>query len=234
MQQKLERLIKFVYKKWRLEQPAPQDAHPDEEAIVCLIEGHLSQEENDRIIDHLLACDRCSESLALNLELSAAQLQEVPQDLLNRLKDSVPAEKGPSILEVVLRLKEKALELINTSGDVLLGQELVPAPLLRSRQIKDFKDELIILKDFKEIRVEVRIEKKAQESVNLFITVKQKQTQKPVKDLRVTLIKDEIELESYLSDSGTVKFEHVLSGAYTVDISSVENKLASVSLDIKV
>jgi uncharacterized protein YjbK len=54
-----------------------------------------------------------------------------------------------------------------------------------------------------------------------------------MKDLRVTLIKDDVELESYITDSGKVTFEHVLLGRYSVEISSVDNKIASVILDIK-
>jgi hypothetical protein len=55
-----------------------------------------------------------------------------------------------------------------------------------------------------------------------------------IKDLRVTLIRDDTELESYLSDSGKVVFEHVLLGKYMVEISNIENKLAMIEIDIKV
>jgi hypothetical protein len=41
-------------------------------------------------------------------------------------------------------------------------------------------------------------------------------------------------MESSLSDSGKVIFEHVLLGKYTVEISTLDKKLAGILLDIKV
>jgi succinate dehydrogenase/fumarate reductase iron-sulfur protein len=99
--------------------------------------------------------------------------------------------------------------------------------------VKDFKDEVTILKDLKDIRVEVKIENKAGKAFCLTIMVKQRQTQKIIKDLRVTLLKDDLELESYLTDSGSVTFEHLLLGSYTIEVVSTEDKLASILLDIK-
>lgn len=234
MQNKLEELIKIVYKKYKSGRPKIKEAHPDEEALACFLEGRLTKEENGRIKTHLINCDDCAEAFALNLALDITQIQQMPQELLVRVKDLWASQSKLSLLEIVLRLKEKALEIVNTTGDILVGQELVPASVLRSRSIKDFKDEVTILKDFKEIRVEVKVENKGGQAFNLMIMVKNKQTQQILKDLRVTLLREDIELASYLSDLGLVTFEHVLLGKYTIEISAIENKLASILLDIRV
>ena len=233
MQDKLEKLIKLVYRKSKAAQAKIDEVHPDEETLVCFLESRLSEKENESIREHLLICDSCAEAFALSLK-DGLEEKEVPADMLTRVKNLIIAEEKSSILEIVLRFKEKLLELINTTGDILVGQELVPAAVLRSRSIKDFKDEVIILKDFQDIRVQVKIENKEAKTFNLTITVKQKQTQKIIKDLRVTLLKGDLELESYLTDSGSVIFEHVLLGKYKVEISTIENKLASILIDIKV
>jgi hypothetical protein len=65
------------------------------------------------------------------------------------------------------------------------------------------------------------------------VLVKEKESQKVIKDLRVTLLREDLELESYLNDFGKVVFENVLLGKYTVEISTLESKLASVLLEIK-
>lgn len=231
MENNLEKLIKAVYKIWKKDQK-PQQIHPDEEELVCFLEGRLSQEENERIKLHLINCASCIEAFEVNAQIETPEVKQVPQELTQRVKDLI-VEERIQILEIFLRLKEKTLELINTTGDVLWGEELVPVPILRSRSIKDFKDEVIILKDFKDIRVEAKIENKAGKTFNLIIIVRQKETQRVLKDLRVTLLKDEVELESCLTDSGSVTFEHVLWGKYRVEISSLENKLASILLDIR-
>jgi hypothetical protein len=161
------------------------------------------------------------------------ETKDVPEELLKSIKDLAAISIAIPILEIILRIKEKLMEILSTTGDVLVGQELVPAPVLRSRQIKDFKDEVTILKDFQDIRVEAKIENKQGKAFSLSITVKEKDSQKMMKDLRVTLIKDDVELESYVADSGKVTFEHVLLGKYTVEVANIENKIASIILDIK-
>jgi hypothetical protein len=234
MQDKLERLIKKVYRGWKSAKPKIQTPHPDEETMACFLEGRLSPEESESLKLHLASCDSCIEAFVLQVQLQAAEEKEVPPELVERAKGLLAQEDKAAFLEIILRLKEKALELVNTTGDILLGQEFVPAPVLRSRSIKDFKDEITILKDFKDITVEVKIENKAGEAFDLFIKVKQKESQKLIKDLRVTLTRDDLELESYLTDSGSVTFEHVLLGKYKVQISTLKEKLAFILLDIKV
>jgi hypothetical protein len=234
VQEKLEQLIKRVYKMWKSDLPKAQGEHPDEETLACFFDNRLPEEENGRLRQHLLSCDKCMEAFILNFTAKSTEIKNVPEELINRVKKLLEPENKISLLEIALRVKEKALEIINTTGDVLFGQELVPAPILRSRSIKDFKDEVTILKDFNDIRVEAKIENKGGSAFNLIIVIKQKQTHKTIKDLRVTLLKDDLELESRLTDSGAVTFEHVLLGKYTVEISTLENKLALIILDIKV
>jgi len=233
MQDKLERLVRIVYKKWKLGQPRIKEAHPDEETFVCFLEGRLTGEEAARIKNHLISCDSCAEILAIQAKLKTDESRDIPSELIGRIKNLVPEQKS-SVLEILLKLKEKFLEILDTNGDVLVGREFMPAPILRGHKIKDFKDEVTILKDFKNLRIEVKIENKSAGVFNLTVIAKEKETQKMIKDLRITLMKEDLELESYLADSGRVTFEHVLLGKYTVEISSTENKLASVLVDIRI
>ena len=233
MQENLEKLIKIVYKKWKLDQPKATQPHPDEETLAYFIEGRLTPKENERIQTHLIGCERCAEVFTISSKLEVIENQVAPEQLVQEAKRLIKEEDWLSILEIGLRFKEKAIEIMNTTGDILVGQEFVPAPVLRSRKVKDFKDEVTILKDFKDIRVEVKIENKAGEAFDLTVLVKEKETQKIIKDLRVTLLRQDLELESYLNDSGKVIFENVLLGKYTVEISTLESKLASVLLEIK-
>jgi hypothetical protein len=233
MQENLEKLIKIVYKKWKLDQPKPEQLHPDEETFACFLEGRLPPKENERIRAHLISCECCAEAFAVSSKLEVIENQVAPEQLVQEAKRLIKEEDWLSILEIGLRFKEKAIEIMNTTGDILVGQEFVPAPVLRSRKAKDFKDEVTILKDFKDIRVEVKIENKGSQAFDLTVLVKDKESQKIIKDLRVTLLRQDLELESYLNDFGKVIFENVLLGKYTVEISTLESKLASVLLEIK-
>ncbi|MFA5402487.1 MAG: zf-HC2 domain-containing protein [Candidatus Omnitrophota bacterium] len=234
MSEKIERLIRTVYNRWKKNRLKETDAHPDEETLACFLDGCLSEQENERLKAHLAVCNDCSQACALNLGAETAELKEVPGDLLDKAKGILSLKNRLSVLEIFLRVKENILEIIKVNGDILLGQELVPAALLRSRDIKDFKDEVIILKDFQDIRVEVKIENKGGRYFNVLLQARHKFTPHVLKDLRVTLIKDDLELESYLSETGAISFEHVLLGKYRLEITSLENRLASVVLDVKV
>lgn len=232
MQEKIERLIKAVYKEWRSDNPSADQAHPDDQDLACFLEQKLSPAEMERIQAHLISCQGCAESIALQLKQDIIQEKEAPAYLIERLKNLVPDEKI-SLLEIFLKLKAEVWEIISSTGDIMVGQELVPAPVLRSRNIKEFKDEVAILKDFQDVRLEAKLINKQGKSFTLMITVKEKQTQALMKDIRITLLRDEVELESYLTDSGKVIFEDVLLGKYSVQISSDKDKLASILLDVK-
>jgi hypothetical protein len=233
MQDKLERLITGVYRKWKAQRVPESPAHPEEETLACFVEARLSGEDSQRVMEHLLGCTACLEAFAIQFDLEGLQDAQLPQELLERVKSLVNNGAQARTLEIVARLKEKVLELLATTGDVLVGQELVPAPVLRSRNIRDFKDEVTILKDFKDVRVEAKIENKLGSSFSLTVIVKEKPDLQVIKDLRITLFKGDMELESYHVDSGKVTFEHVACGSYTVAISSLKTTLASVLLDIK-
>ena len=234
MRDRLERMIGAIYKIWKADEPKTQEPHPDEETFTCFLEGRLSAKVNEGIKAHLIKCNSCAETFTMQAKLKAIEEKQVPEELLKRIKNLVkPEEDKSSVLEVLLRFKEKAIEILNTTGDILVGQELVPAPVLRSRKIKDFKDQVLIFKDFKNMRVELKIENTGGGAFSLTVMAKEKPTQRIIKDLRVTLLKDELELESYLAGSGKVTFEHVLLGKYTVELSNIEQGLASILLDIK-
>ncbi|MDO8662452.1 MAG: zf-HC2 domain-containing protein [Candidatus Omnitrophota bacterium] len=232
MDDKFEGLVKVVYQRWQ-KHAMPEGDHLSEEIMACFADGRLSAEESEPIMAHLAVCEACAENLALSLSAESAELKDLPVELLDKVRE-ILSLKGKSLsLEIFLRLKENILEIINVSGDILLGQELVPASILRGRNIKEFKDEVTILKDFKDIRLEVRVENKQEKYFNLTLKAKQKISLRPFKDLRITLIKEGVELESYLSDFGSVIFEHVLLGKYSLEVSGVSGKLASVVLDIR-
>ncbi len=234
MQHKLEKLIKIVYHKYKADKSDSGQAHPDEETMACFWEDKLTPQERERLLLHITSCATCAEASALQAKILAAQEERaVPEGLIEAVKSACAGKEGLFFFDIVLRLKEKVVEILNTSGDILVGQELVPAPVLRSRQIKDFKDEVHIFKDFSDIRVEVKVENKQGKSFNLTVVAREKQTGGVIKDLRISLYKDELELESYVASSGAVTFEHVLLGRYKVEISTLEKKLAAVLLEIK-
>jgi hypothetical protein len=229
-----EGITRIIYRQWKAAGRFGVDEHPSEEELACLAENTLKPADRRLVQQHLLKCDLCAEYLAIQLKIQPHLSLDLPLPLLEKVKKLVEEGSRENLLEICLKLKEKALEIIQTTGDVLFGQELVPAPVLRSRKISEFKEEVSILKDLQQIRVMAKIQNKATRSFNLTITVTDKQAKKADKNLRVTLIRDGVELESYLNESGSSFFENVQPGDYLVEVSRQEERLAVIDLKVKV
>jgi len=233
MTRAIEKVIKMVYRKYKATPKEGCAMHPDEETFACFLDNRLDKGQKEHFMEHIVSCPGCSEVLEVQLKLKEGQGLEVPPNLVSWAKALVCPDIKGNILEVALRVKDRVIEILSTSGDILLGQEFVPVPVLRSRKDGEFRDEIYILKDFEENRVEIKVENKDKGLFYLTVTAKDKQTQKALADLRFTLIKGGIELESYFSEKGKAAFEHVEFGKYTIEISSSAGKLAEVMLDLR-
>ena len=228
-----EKIVRVIYREQKEVKFSLLQEHPSEENLACFIEDKLPANDKDMICQHLLSCQVCAECLSIQLKIQPHLSLNVPAPLLEKVKKIVDQEVGENLLEIFLMLKEKVLEIIQTTGDVLFGQELVPAPVLRSRKINEFKEEVSILKDLQQIRVLAKIQNNSTKSFNLTITVKDKLASKIDKNLRITLIKDGLELESYMNDSGSSFFENIPPGNYIVEISRQGVREAVIDLKVK-
>ncbi len=241
-----EKITRIIYRERKSNLPFMAQDHPSEESLACFLEDKLTTKEKNVVTQHLLSCGSCADYLSVQLKIQPHLSLDVPVLLLEKVKKLVGQEASENFLEIFLKLKEKALEIIQTTGDVLLGQELVPAPVLRSRKINEFKEEVSVLKDLQKIRVLVKIQNKSTKSFNLTITVKDRQgnglasngqshsqSHKIDKNLRISLVKDGLELESYINDSGSSFFENILPGNYTVEVSRQGERMAVIDLKVK-
>jgi len=239
-----EKITRIIYRERKGSEPFTGQDHPGEEDLACFLEDKLPENDKNMLLKHLLNCEACAEYLSIQLKIQPHLSLDVPAPLLEKIKKLVGQQAGENLLEIFLQLKEKAMEIIQTTGDVLLGQELVPAPVLRSRKINEFKEEVSILKDLQQIRVLAKIQNKSTKSFNLTITVKDRwpqghglasnnQSHRTNENLRVTLIKDGLELESYINDSGSSFFENILPGDYIVEVSRQGQREAVIDLKVK-
>jgi hypothetical protein len=228
-----EKITRIIYRERKDASAFISQDHPSEEEMACFLDDKLPVDDQNMISKHLLSCAVCAEYLSTQLKIQPHLSLDVPGPLLEKIKKLVIQETGENLLEIFLMLKEKVIEIIQTTGDVLFDQELIPAPILRSRKINEFKEEISILKDLQQIRVMAKIQNKSTQSFNLTITVNDKQSLKIDKNLRITLIKDGLELESYINDSGSSFFENILPGDYIVEVSRQGQREAVIDLKVK-
>ncbi|MFA6384529.1 MAG: hypothetical protein WCY10_04070 [Candidatus Omnitrophota bacterium] len=233
MSGRIERFIAMAFDDWKKERPDPS-GHPGEEEIACFLEGKPGKKDADDLRKHLISCDACVQLLAAFLHPQQAVEVDVPAAILERARAMVADGQTMPVLEIVLRARDFGFEVIKTTGDILFGREFIPAAILRSRHMADFKDEIVVVKDFPESRIEVNIHTGSGAGFRLGIFAKDKKTQQPLQNLRVTLCRDDIELESLITDMGKTVFEHVATGRYSIEVTGRNCAVARVVIDVGV
>lgn len=230
---KLEKTIRRVYGHWKEQNTVQGPEHPDEDIFAAFIEHRLSEEKEREVKEHILLCERCSEIAAVSVSAAQPPLQNPPPGYLAKVRSLEAFKRVSGLLELVVRIREKALDMVYSSGDLLVGQELLPASVFRTRISSDFVREITALKDFSRVRVRVHLERQETNAVKSAVTVTSKQSHKCVRDIRITLLRDAVEMESYVTNTGSVVFENMLIGAYVVEVASPDEKLAVVLLEIQ-
>ena len=229
---KIEEVIKMIYRIYRKKHNQPNSPCPDEEILVCFSEGRLSKSDSARIKEHLISCRHCSEAVSLFCQRFEEQ-REVPEFLVKKVKDLVKQKPLPNILNLILVLKEKALQILESSGDVVLDNEIIPLPVLRSRQISEFPEEIRLIKEFKDIKVTLFVQKRDKDKIRINLNLVDKVSLMPIENLRMVLLKDAQELESYEAASGSVVFDKVGFGRYNIQIMRKHEELGAINLEIK-
>lgn len=224
-EQEFEELIQKVYRIWKSRQK--HGDHPDEEEFGAFIDGKLDPGAVGRLKSHLVSCRSCASLLSLHVKLLNAPEKDPSAQSVEEVMRSVLPPKN-ILLAIVLRARDTALEILSTTGDVLCGQELVPGAVLRSRE-QSFRDEITVLKDFSDVRIEVKVENTGRD---FRVAVRAKDKQGVIaRDIRISLFREGRELESYVCDEGNACFEHVALGKYCIEIASGK-KMSTVALDI--
>ncbi len=206
---------------------------PDEEILVCFSEGRLSKRESKYVQEHLAACRRCAEIVSLLCQKIEEQRQ-VPEFLIEKAKSLVKDKPFSNIFEIILALKEKALQILSTSGDVIVDNEIIPLPvLLRSRQISEFTEEINLIKELENIKIAINIQKRDKDKIRIKLELADKVSRQPLSGLRLALLKEGQEIESYEVTSGKAVFDKLSFGRYEIQILRREEKLGAISVEIK-
>lgn len=227
-----EEVIKMIYRLYRKRHNQTASFCPDEETLACFCEGKLSKTESKRVQEHLPACNRCADVIALFYQKLEQDI-EVPEFLIQRAKSLLKQTPLSNIFEVVLALKEKAMQILGTTGDVIVDNEIIPLPVLRSRQISEFAEEIKLIKELENTKITIHIQKKDKDKIRINLGFVDKTNLRPLTDLRLALFKDESELESYEVTTGSAVFDEVGFGRYDIQINRKDEKLGVIRLEIK-
>lgn len=209
----------------------------NDQDIACIIDSQLSEKDRVRYSDHILRCMKCAQNLRDHLlvlsAISKKEVLETPEAIVQAAVDLYIPEAGVNVLEVVLNFKEKIIELVRTTGEILRGPGLIPIPAVRNQgEEVAFLNEIKIVKEFNNMMTEVGVEKNKPHLCNVEIRLTEKKSKKKMHGLRVTLVKNEREVESALIEEGKVTFREVKPGKYSLFIIKDNNKTGVIELDI--
>jgi hypothetical protein len=129
MSDPIENLIRLAYKEWKIEESKkPKAAHPAPGLLAAFLEKPLSAKDDQGIKLHIIICDSCSESLAVQLALEIDPPREIPPALIKWAKQLPVYRSNSFILAEIFRLKKKILSKLSThkitTAIFLLQQQL--------------------------------------------------------------------------------------------------------------
>ena len=205
---------------------------PKEEDLACFCEGRLSRRESRKIQEHLISCPRCAEAAAI-FSKDFGDEKDAPEVLITKAKGLIKDALPPEIFEVIIALKEEALEVLKTGGDIIIDNEIIPLPVLRSRQISKFPQEIKLIKEFQDSRVTLEIMRKENKRLRISLRLEDKTFRRPLRGLRIALFKKSKELESYEATTGQAVFDSVLAGEYGIRIFCENEVIGDIRLEIK-
>lgn len=241
MDNNIEDIIKQTYKRIKEQRKdTPVGNCLSDEDMVCFTDNVLNKNEKDRFLAHIISCNKCAQKLkdhyAIIKAVESKEILGAPEYLVQRAEDLVYGKVKQNVLDIVLEVKEKIIQVIRTTGEILqesLGPQPAPAYVLRTPKKEAVENEVRISKDFNNLAVDVEIERHEPESANIVVRLTDKASKKRAVGFRVSLIKGDRELESSLVEEGRVKFEEIKLNDYKISLIKDENQIGVVNISIR-
>ena len=203
------------------------------------LEGSLPEAERRSVEGHLAGCQACREELASSLDrlsIVAESLHSTPTHLLARAMELVnavgpesrQAEEEANLLEIVVRSVKDSLELVWTSGQLVLAPPALPVRRARNRA------ETRTLEVEKKMgRFGVVVEMEQVDDGLCQIIVRVKEGPKHAEGIRVTLLSGSREQASFVTRRGEVLFDRIPLRAYQLAIYEAGSPVGKIRLNVE-
>lgn len=198
------------------------------ERLAAYVDGRLDPEEREVVESHVARCDRCLEEVALLMRVvgEEARLADtpVPERVVARAEALIAERcRRPSILELVVKLKEDLVAVIRTTGEILSGELAQPVPVRgRARPAK----RALVRKTVEDTDATVEVESRPGAPV-IRVMLESTETHEPRHGVRVDLAGPS-ETETRFTESGLADFGPREPGCYRIGIED----LGHVDLEI--
>jgi hypothetical protein len=203
----------------------------DEESLAVYLSGGLEEGQRCEVESHLVACPFCLDDLVgAQRAAQAGDNGTAPNRVLAKASALIRGNRSaPHFLELVVQLARDSLNLISTSGELVLST----APLaIRSKGKSPVGATLQVAKDLDKFRVIVEVERTEGELCRVTVNVTP-MAGTLADGLRLSLLSGDREQASYLTRQGTVIFDRVPPDEYQVMVYESGNYLGVIRLAIK-
>ena len=204
-----------------------------DEMLACYAQGLLSAAEREAVKDLIKNDPRLKEELTVQEAICQTEdesLAEIPDDVISKAKNLVSEPFGVHIWNVAVRFSRQTLRALKSDGSPV--DCVVRDPVLSRGSKTELTKSTVIRKGFGvfDIQMEISVKKKSVCCIVIFIKDLKKQS--PMNDVRITLIKDNIELESYVTSQGRAVFEDIRDGYCLLEITAPDKPVARITLQL--
>jgi|GEM_PF-4473732 len=202
-----------------------------QEMMAYYAEGLLSPKDHRRVAEKIARDPAAQESIRIQEYLALmheARQTAVPESVLRQAEDLVPADSGGRVWDVVVHLGRIAIEHLTSDGLAVPG---MPGEALMLRGSDNGPRQSVVLNkqtSSLEIQMEIFLEDRRGHCVA--VDLKKISAQKSPEDLRVTLRRGDVELESHVARQGRAVFENIRQGRYYLEVTDDHQSLARISL----
>ncbi len=217
-------LIKDACKRIISKKPFLGSVRPTEEDMASFVSGLLGEKEKNHIMEYIAAQEE-NDKAVINSFLAApdisAEGREVPAALVSKAKELMPKTGHQDLLDVVIEFAEDIVRVVKTTGDVLVSApsaKMVSAPVFRAPEQETKNKVVEMSKTVGNYIVTIKITRIKKAAADMSVYIKNKKTKKPCFGERISLIHDDREIRSSLTDMGIVEFGHIKIEDYKIKL----------------
>lgn len=225
---KMETLIKEAYanlkaKRRLKERPSP----PTDEDIACHATSLFNEKERQKLLDNIILEHGEETGLKYSFLLAdgirGESREDVPEYLVSQVKDMVSSSKGETVLDAVVEFAGDIVHVIRTTGTILTwpeGKRARPAMAFRSRDAeRDIEMKTVaISKAVNSYIIDIKIIRVKDDMANLTVQVKNKKGKMPSQEERISLVHQNREIRSSITEIGKVEFENIRLMDYEINL----------------
>jgi hypothetical protein len=206
-----------------------------EEVLADYLENRLNERKKVRIEGHLAGCETCLEALTIAGQMlrgsDLGDMDPVPEGVTARAVKAVKALQQNSRSGRIARYGNLLVsEWRRRRNAFWPGKFAGLAPVRGSKMVLS-EDLILLKKSFSDLDVEIELEKKDPDKASITVRlVCDKAQDKPV---RVTLLKNEREVSSYLLSEAAAVFEDISFGPYMLVFSRNGARVGEYPFEIR-